>query len=221
MPQLSDFKTFNVNNIIFSDVVINNKPVNHKRIYLNVDYGNGLEGPILFSTEKLYSSGVKSNSLNTDTYTLPLYMFSQEGSTEDQRKWVSSFDNIVEKCKDHLQSNNIGNPISRSNIDSCMWQRDKKEAAKGPILYVKVETRKNPYTSRFFETKDIEDNSIDPQELLVMDEGPCFVKAVVKFESIFIGNKISLQVKLYEALFQRNSMKFVRLLQKQPQELLI
>ena len=39
MPQLSDFKTFNVNDIIFSDVKSNNKPVNHKRIYLKVDYG--------------------------------------------------------------------------------------------------------------------------------------------------------------------------------------
>ena len=29
-------------------------------------------------------------------------------------------------------------------------------------------------------------------------EKHCFAKAVIKFESIFIGNKISLQIKLYE-----------------------
>jgi hypothetical protein len=47
---------------------------------------------------------------------------------------------------------------------------------------------------------------IDPFSLL---NKPCSVTAAIKFESIFIGNKISLQVKLYEVVVRQinNSMR--------------
>ena len=47
--------------------------------------------------------------------------------------------------------------------------------------------------SMFF---NIDGDSIDPLSLIGKY---CYVKGAIKFESSFIGNKISLQVKLYEA----------------------
>ena len=41
----------------------------------------------------------------------------------------------------------------------------------------------------------------------------CYVNGAVKIESIFIGSRISLQVKLYEAIVEPNTTTAKRLLQ--------
>ena len=67
--------------------------------------------------------------------------------------------------------------------------------SRGPTLYSKlIESPKHGILTTFFDSET--DEEIDPLTL----KGHCFVIPAIRIESIFIGNKISLQVKLYEAV---------------------
>ena len=57
-----------------------------------------------------------------------------------------------------------------------------------------IESKKNGILTTFFDSET--DEEIDPLSL----KTHCFVVPAIRIESIFIGNKISLQVKLYEAV---------------------
>ena len=82
-------------------------------------------------------------------------------------------------------------------LNPLYWKKDKGKIVEGtgPTLYAKLISSKkhNKILSMFF---NMDGDSIDPLSLLGKY---CYSKAAVKIESIFIGNKISLQVKLYEA----------------------
>ena len=68
----------------------------------------------------------------------------------------------------------------------------------GPTLYSKLifSKKTDKFVSKFF---DQQDNPLDPYDLIGKY---CYTHAAVKIESIFIGSKISLQVKLYEAVVE-------------------
>lgn len=70
------------------------------------------------------------------------------------------------------------------------------EYLNGPTLYAKLieSKKKGKVVTQFF---DYNDNPIDA--LKVLQGAYCNVYAAIKIESIFIGNSISLQVKLHEA----------------------
>jgi hypothetical protein len=74
------------------------------------------------------------------------------------------------------------------------------EVAEGasPTLYAKLIVSKkngqNKIITEFFD--GVSGNPIKPLDLIGKY---CYTKAVIKIESIFLGSKISLQVKLYEA----------------------
>ena len=57
------------------------------------------------------------------------------------------------------------------------------------------------------------DQEIDPLELIGKFG---FAKSAVKFESIFIGNKISLQIKVHECEYEVQQVGFKRLLSSRP-----
>ena len=81
------------------------------------------------------------------------------------------------------------------------WKMEKGKVVedKGPTLYAKcLYDRKNDKINTVFvndETKEI----INPQSIIGQR---CYVSFALKVEGIFIGNKISLQVKLSEVLFR-------------------
>jgi hypothetical protein len=81
------------------------------------------------------------------------------------------------------------------------WRVDKvtgEKDAKGPMLFCKVQDRKtktgeiNVITSFF----GADNQPVDPLTLLGQKAD---VRAVVKIDTIYVGAKISLQIKLYEA----------------------
>ena len=67
----------------------------------------------------------------------------------------------------------------------------------GPTLYSKlIESKKGGILTTFFDSET--DEEINPLSLTTH----CFVVPAIRIESIFIGNKISVQVKLYEAVIR-------------------
>jgi hypothetical protein len=120
---------------------------------------------------------------------------------------VENFNLVVEKTKDHLLAakDDIDQySLERSDLKkicNCLyWKRDPNNKAKilegaGPTLYAKLlfSKKKNEIMTQFF---DESDNVISAEDII---EKHCYTRSLIRFESIFVGNKISLQVKLYES----------------------
>lgn len=187
--------------------------INFKRIMIGTVNEDGSKGELILETEEVFSFGVSENKdLTTgklNGYVMPLCLHNRNGPTEAEEMWVTVFNNIVEKCKEHLiesreeieQYELETNDLKKLN--PLYYKRDKGKIVEGtgPTLYCKLivsKKQKNSILSIFGLVSDGDDDitDINPLELLGKY---CYVKAAVKIESIFIGNKISLQVKLYEA----------------------
>ena len=213
--QLVSASGYDVNNMVFSTPVeqkIPDSKVTSKRIYLSTKNANGTVGELCMATDEIYSFGVNINldEKNKDIvtgYTMPLCLFNKNGPSESEKEFVETFNRIVEKCKDHIIENKDSldqYSLERSELkkicNSLYYKRDPKNKAKimdgvGPTLYAKLifNKKKNDIETTFFNSQTGEE--VNPMDLI---EKHCFAKAVIKFESIFIGNKISLQIKLYE-----------------------
>ena len=214
--QLTEAKGYNIENMVFSDPVngsIPNSTIQFKRIMIKTKYPNGQIGDLIIPTERLYSFGVNVNTSQetgkVTGYTMPMCMWSRENCTKEEKEWTDTLTKIVEKCKDHLVENR--EEIEKWDLEHAELKKlnplyFKKEKGKiveglGPKLYPKlIQSRKakekSPETdgiiTYFYDKKD---ETLNPIELVGK---PCFVNAAVKIESIFIGSKITLQVKLFE-----------------------
>ena len=212
--ELISANSYDVSRMIFSDPVegaIPDSTIKYKRINISTLNDDGSVGELVLPTEKVYSYGVSENinmnSGKVDGYVLPLVLFNKNGASDEEKNFVDTFNNIVEKCKEYLLENKdeLGQYELEKNdlkkLNPIFYKRDKGKIVEGspPTLYAKLIVKKdkkdgNKIISVFFD-EDTGDN-VNPLELLGK---ACYARAVIKFESIFIGNKISLQVKLYEA----------------------
>jgi hypothetical protein len=75
-------------------------------------------------------------------------------------------------------------------------------------LYAKLiySKKQDKFLTQFFDTND---NILEARDLMGKH---CYASGAVKIESIFVGAKISLQVKLYEAVVEPSKMGMKRLL---------
>jgi hypothetical protein len=217
--QLISATNYDVSNIEFSTPQVGSVPgggpaISFSRINISTRNPDGTSGELVMSTERLFSFGVSENT-NPDTgkvngWTMPLCLWNRDGPTSAEKCWTDTFDKIVEKCIDHLIENKEEldkfdlersdlkkfNPLYWKKVKGVVNGKPQLVVAEGtgPTLYSKlIYGKKNEkFVTNFF---DIDNNPIDPLEMLGKY---CYAKAAIKIESIFIGNKISLQVKLYE-----------------------
>ena len=182
-------------------------PISYKRINISTINPDGTSGELVLPTEQVFSFGIGENT-NPDTgkvngYVMPLCLWNRDSPTKAEKEWSETFDKIVEKCKDHLLDNK--EDIEQYNLERndlkklnpLYWKREKGKIVEGtgPTLYAKliVSKKQNKITSMFFDT---DGNALDSQALIGKYAN---VKAAIKIESIFVGTKVSLQIKLYEA----------------------
>jgi len=227
--QLTSADGYATSRMIFSDPIQGSIPdskpaISFFRININTRNEDGSFGDLIIPTDPgLFSFGVSENTSQetkqVNGYSLPICLYNRDGATDAQRIWVETFDRICEQCKDHVMSvkEDIGKyDLERSELKKLNSIHYKKEKGKivegaGPTLYAKLIISKkqdNKIVTMFF---DFEGNAINPLEL----QGKFgHVNAAIKIESIFIGNKISLQVKLYECEYRISEMGMKRLLQR-------
>jgi hypothetical protein len=221
--QLINGTDYDVKNMIFSEPahgsIPDSKPaISFQRVNIMTRNSDGSVGELIIPTGKLFSFGVSENTSQetgkTNGYTMPLCMWSKHGATQEEKAWTDTFDKIVEKCIDYILDNK--EEIDKFDLDRSdlkkfnplYWKKEKVmidgkprlEVAKGtgPTLYTKLifSKRSDKFVTKFY---DHHDNPIDPFDLVGKY---CYTYGAVKIESIFIGNKISLQVKLYEAVVE-------------------
>lgn len=218
--QLVSVNDYDVNRMIFSEPQsgsVPDTPIVYKRIAISTLNPDGSVGDLLLPTDELFSFGVSENidpvSKKVNGHVLSLCLWDKTNPTSEQKAWTTTFDSIVERTKSHLleskdeieQYDLTANDLKKFN--PLYWKREKGKIVEGtgPTLYSKlIASKKNNKIMSMFFTPD--DQPIDPMTLLGKY---CYVKAVIKIESIFIGSKITLQVKLYEATVRlvENKMK--------------
>jgi Protein of unknown function (DUF2738) len=219
--QLTNPLNYDVNKMIFSEPVkgsVPDTPIQFKRINISTLNSDGSVGDLILPTERLFSFGVSVNT-NPETkqpngHTLPLCLHNRDGPTQAEQAWVETFNNIVEHCKQYLVDNREEieqydlsmNDLKKFNCLYYKREKGKIVEGSGPTLYAKLIESKGKakkgqkktenetkIMSMFFDTKG---EPLDPMNLMGKY---CWVKAAVKIESIFVGSKITFQVKLYEA----------------------
>lgn len=221
--QLTSAFSYNVKNMIFEKPKDGNIPgssVSFKRIPIKTKNPDGTWGDLVIETPRLYSFGLQVNlnmqTQKPDDHSLSLCLYSKNGATNEELKWVEKFYEIVEHCKKYLLENK--DAIGKYDLDAGELKKfgipyQKKEKGKivegsGPILYPKVSYKKNfgKKTNDKSVLKSIENidtiffnekgKDVDPLAILGKH---CYVRASIQIDNIFVGAKIALQIKIHEA----------------------
>lgn len=208
--QLTSAFGFDVNNIRFRKPVdgsILNDTVKFKRIAIGTRNPDGTLGELVIPTLPVYSFGLSENvnpqTSKTDGYSLSLCLYSKDNPTDEQKKWVETFNAIVDHIKQYLLDHKDDiekyelEPADLKKFNPLYYKKDKGKIVEGtgPTLYAKVmQNKKNDLITTPF--CDENGRDIDPLSILGKR---CYATAAIKFEGIFIGARISLQVKVYEA----------------------
>lgn len=213
--QLSNYLHFDTNKLVFSKPEIGNIPgqkINFKRIRIATKYDDGSIGDLIISTPpNLLTFGVQetrdlaTNQING--YSLPICLWNRNGPSNEETTFTNTFNSICDTIKKYLLDHK--EDIEKYDLDMSdlkkfnplFWKMEKGKIVenRGPMLYCKVmwNKKKNQIQSIFVDEETNEE--INPMTLL---NKQCYITAAIKFESIFIGNKISLQVKLFETVFR-------------------
>jgi len=212
--QLRSATGYNVEDMIFSKVQIQkigDTGMTSKRINISTRNEDGTEGELVFETTKLFSFGVSENldqkTKEVTGYTFPLCLHAKDGPSEDETAFTETFEQIVDRCKDYLINNKKDiklKDLERSDLrrlNPIYYKKNEDgEIAEGssPTLYAKLIVSKKNNQQKII-TEFFDGFTGNPIKALDLIGKYCYTKAVIKVESIFLGSKISLQIKLYEA----------------------
>ena len=92
--QLSNATNYNIDDLIFSDPVVQSIPdsdpkIEFKRINISTKYEDGNVGDLIFETERLYSFGVSENkspeTQKVNSWSIPLCMWNRDGPSDSQK----------------------------------------------------------------------------------------------------------------------------------------
>ena len=214
--QLTDFKEYDVNRLIFSNPEIGNIPgsvskLTFKRIRLATKNQDGTIGDLVLATPPdLMCYGLQEQTDPAtgviNGYQFPLVLWNRNNPTEEEKAFTTTIHKICDACKDHLVKNK--DTIEKYDLEMTdlkkfnplyyKMEKGKIVEGKGPMLYIKTLTSKkdgNIKVHTIFTDGDTNE-LINPMDLMGKR---CYVRGAIKIESIFIGTKISLQLKLFEA----------------------
>jgi len=221
--RLSSVQNFNTENIIFSEAKETNIPGSY-RISIACRYPDKSTGPLLFSTDNVYSFGIQENKsldkpIRTTGYSIPLCLWNRDGATDYQTQFIDTVNNVSDHIKKYMLKSDVKKSVKKYDlVDSDLRKFNplwyKKEdgqivEGKGPMLYPKLMCDKNLNIYTLFADQNGRD--VDPSSLIGQK---CIVRVCIKIESIFIGSKISLQLKVMEVEVQQQGNSRPRLLCK-------
>lgn len=217
---------FDINKITFSNpdiVQIPNSKVCFKRIRFLYEYDGDVGDLIISSPASLKCWGMKEDRDRiTDKltgYTLVINLTSNNNVSDEEQAFLDCLENICNQTKNHLVENR--NKIERYDLDKgdlkklspiyYPMEKGEKIPGKAPKLYAKCMYSKkdNLIMTSFIDMNDMK--TIDPCLTINRESKSCLlerkgfsfdVQFAIKVESIYIGNCISLQLKLTEVGFK-------------------
>jgi hypothetical protein len=212
--QLTDFHNFDTKRILFSHPEIGNIPgskLTFKRIRISVRNLDGTIGDLILATPpNLFCFGLQESTDqttgNVNGYQFPLVLWNKNEPTEDEKLFTQVIHNISDHCKEYLVSHREKiqrydlemNDLKKFNPLYYKMEKGKIVEGKGPMFYIKTLSSKKDGNIRI-NTMFLDEETCDVIPPLDLLGKRCHVQGAIKVESIFIGTKISLQTKLYEA----------------------
>jgi len=209
--QLSDFNEFDINSIIFyKPEIINFSEANNnfKKVKICVRNRDGTIGDLVFSApSNLFSFGIQEIK-NSDgvpiSYIMPICLWKKKEPTKEETAFIDILQKIIELSKEQIEKYTEGN-VELKRFSPLSFKNDED---KSPILYTKLiyNKKQNKISSLFIDENT--NKEIDPIQIL---NKKCYITAAIKIESIFISDKITLQIKLYEAIVKifKNSRRLL------------
>jgi hypothetical protein len=214
--QLSDFNNFDTQRIIFSKPEVGNIPnaiskLTFKRIRIAVRNKDGTIGDLIMATPpNLLCYGIQEqtdpSNGSINGYQFPMVLWNRNNPSPQEKAFTDTIHRISDMCKEHLlaHKDNIEkydlemNDLKKFNPLYYKMEKGKIVDGKGPMLYIKTLSSRKPEGIKIHTvfTDETTNEIIDPLDLM---NKRCYGQGAIKFESIFVGNKISLQVKLFEA----------------------
>jgi hypothetical protein len=160
--------------------------------------------PLVFSSEEVFSFGVARNTLDTNSisYQISLCLYDRENPKDSEIKWAAKYEELATVCREYLKNSEFKK--LKGQIDAMKglsWKGNEIGDADGPKLYPKImfNQKKEEFITVFETDEDMEDVE-DP--LTILDKR-CKIKVALRFESIFIGSKVALQVRVNDALISK------------------
>lgn len=198
------------------------------RIGIETKYPDGSQGPLIFELPKCFSYGVSENRDNkTDElqgHSMCLILSSKDENTPEQDAQIKAFRDLYQACLQHIVTvrKEIGKPKLKKidNVEgafrSPIYQREDDETGEidpeAPVkIYPKlIESRKSgKVITQFY---DVKSDDIIEDPLVFLKDKKCFVYPAVKVESIYIGARISLQLKIYQVYVEVKDYSIKKLL---------
>ena len=207
-------ETFNSENIVYSKPETNTIPgqkLSYQKIKIGYKNGNDVGDLMLESPPNLLCWGLTEQhdmvSGQLIGYQLPICLWSKNGPSKDEKAFTDTINELCNFTKQYLVDNR--ETIGKYDLDMAelkkfnplYWKMEKGKVVedKGPTLYAKcMYSKKNDKFGTIFVDENINAN-VYPNDIL---NKQCHVRVALKVESIYIGTKISLQVKLAEVLFR-------------------
>jgi len=190
------------------------------------------------------SENVDLNSKALNGYNAAISLYDINGATPKQQKTVEALQEIIQQCKKNILKDSTQEAMGKIDDDDKILESDlrkinlifwKKENGKpnpemGGTIYPKLiwskartDAKTNKQISskmmtRFYNEDDVDEDG-NPIEVNPLDYvGKRFqITPAIKIESIFIGAKISIQAKVYEAFVKETESGPKRLLVYKPQ----
>ena len=219
--KLENLSTLDFNNIVFSKPEVNQIPgqkLTYQRIRINVKTDNGLNDLIIASPPNLLCWGLQENrdmSTNELTgYQLPIVLWSKNGPTPEEMEFTNKFKDLCNFIKNYLVEHR--DDFSKYDLDindlkkfnPLYWKMEKGKIIedKGPTLYAKcLYDKKKERINTIFINEESKSQA-NPLSLLGKRKS---IQFALKIEAVYIGTKISFQIKLYEVKYRllESSMK--------------
>jgi len=214
--QLTNYNTFDAKRLIFTKPEVGNIPgavskLTFKRIRIAIKNPDGSIGDLIMATPPdLLCYGLQeqtdpSNGV-VNGYQFPMVLWNRNDPTSDEKAFTDAIHQISDACKEHLIKNKEEiekydlemNDLKKFNPLYYKMEKGKVVEGKGPMLYIKTMTSKKAEGIKINTvfTDAATNEYINPMDLM---NKRCYVQGAIKIESIFVGNKISLQVKLFES----------------------
>ncbi|NDE14358.1 DUF2738 domain-containing protein [bacterium] len=202
--QLSDADNFDLGSISFKDPEdISFTDNAFRKIKIYVRNPDGSIGDLVFSAPRqLFSFGIQEltdGHGNTNGYIMPISLWKRKEPTPDEEKFIETLNQIVGLALEQVHKYVDTSTIDTKRFSPLSFKKhsEREDDRKSPILYTKLifNKRDQKISSLFFD--EATNTEIDPLSIL---NKKCYVTAAIKIESIFIGDKITLQIKLYEAI---------------------
>ena len=178
-------------------------------------------GDLLFLMDEMFSFGIKEyidfNTKRVTGYRMSMSLDDQDGASNRQLNTISQFEKIILECKKHLVSNRKELKLPKlemcdlKSVDKLIYINEDEDGERVPGKSKTIDP-KPIYTgdipninflTKFYHDEEVDDEGnpveVDPMKYL---NKLCYVRPVVKVDSIHLGSVISIQLKITEAIIR-------------------